>query len=84
MKSKVIRLNCSHEVTFLDKIRYAFRGRDALAQDSTPDGSPLSDQAAVLCLAEFRDPAAGMASHRRGNGRSRPAPGTARHRGPVV
>jgi hypothetical protein len=63
---------------------YAFRGRDALAQDSTPDGSPLSDQAVVLCLAEFRDPAAGMASHRRGDGRSRPVPGTARHRGPVV
>jgi len=58
---------------------YAFRGRDAPAQDCTPDGSSLSDQAAVLCVAKFRDRAAGMASHHRGDGQSRPAPGTARH-----
>ena len=31
--------------------RYAFRGRDAPAQDCTPDGPSLSDQVAVLCLA---------------------------------
>jgi hypothetical protein len=30
---------------------YAFRGRDAPAQDCTPDGPSLSDQVAVLCLA---------------------------------
>ena len=33
------------------KILYAFRGRDAPAQDCTPDGPSLSDQVAVLCLA---------------------------------
>ena len=32
-------------------ILYAFRGRDAPAQDCTPDGPSLSDQVAVLCLA---------------------------------
>jgi uncharacterized protein YdbL (DUF1318 family) len=39
---------------------------------TTPDDSLL------------RDPAAVMASPRRGDGQSRPAPGTARHRGPVA
>ena len=63
---------------------YAFRGRDAPAQDCTPDGPSLSDQAAVLCLAELRAPAAVTASPHRGDGQSRPAPGTARHRGPVA
>ena len=63
---------------------YAFRGRDAPAQDCTPDGPSLSDQAAVLCVAELRAPAAVMASPHRGDGQSRPAPGTARHRGPVA
>jgi hypothetical protein len=33
------------------KFEYAFRGRDAPAQDCTPDGPSLSDQVAVLCLA---------------------------------
>jgi hypothetical protein len=63
---------------------YAFRGRDAPAQDCTSDGPSLSDQAAVLCLAELRAPAAVTASPHRGDGQSRPAPGTARHRGPVA
>jgi Transposase and inactivated derivatives, IS5 family len=63
---------------------YAFRGRDAPAQDCTPDGPSLSDQAAVLCLPELRDPAAVTASPHRGDGQSRPAPGTARHRDPVA
>ena len=66
---------------FIDpsKLVYAFRGRDAPAQDSTLDGSSLSDHAAVLCVADLRDPAVGRASTRRGDGQSRPAPGTARH-----
>jgi hypothetical protein len=62
-----------------NEIAYAFRGRDAPAQDSTLDGSSLSDHAAVLCVADLRDPAAGMALPRRGDGQSRPAPGTARY-----
>ena len=36
---------------FLVEFPYAFRGRDAPAQDCTPDGPSLSDQVAVLCLA---------------------------------
>ncbi|MFN4865050.1 MAG: hypothetical protein ACK5GZ_01810 [Cyanobium sp.] len=31
---------------------YAFRGRDAPAQDCTPDGPTLSDQEAVICAAD--------------------------------
>ncbi|MCX5951931.1 MAG: hypothetical protein NTZ40_00165, partial [Cyanobacteria bacterium] len=49
-----------------ERNRYPFRGRDAPAQDCTPDGSSLRDQATVFCVAKFRDPAAGMASHHRG------------------
>ena len=63
---------------------YAFRDQDAPVQDCTPDGPSLSDQVAVLCLAELRAPAAVTASPHHGDGQSRPAPGTARHRGPVV
>lgn len=61
------------------QILYPFRGRDAPVQDCAPDDSSLSDQATVSRVTEFRDPAAGMASPRRGDGQSRPAPGTARH-----
>jgi len=45
-----------------NKIPYGFRGRDAPAQGFTPDGSSLSDQAAVFRIAEFRNRAAWMAS----------------------
>ena len=37
-----------HALTLL----YAFRGRDAPAQDCTPDGPSLSDQEAVICAAD--------------------------------
>lgn len=40
-----------------------FRGWDARLLVRTADGSSLSDQAAVLRVVEFRDPAGGMASH---------------------
>lgn len=63
---------------------YVFRGRDAPPQECTPEGSSLSDQAAATCVAEFRYPAAVMASPRLGGEQSRPAPGMSRHRGPVA
>ena len=62
-----------------DRLAYAFTGRDAPAQDSTPEGSSLSDQVVVQPVADLMDPAAGMASPHRGDGQSRPAPGTAIH-----
>jgi hypothetical protein len=58
---------------------YAFRGRDGPAQVCTPDRSSQSDQVAVLCVSDLRDPAAEMALPRRGDGQSSSAPGTARH-----
>jgi len=63
----------------LNDLEYAFKGRDAPAQDFMPDGLSLSDQATVFRCAKFRDRAAGMAPPRRGDGQSGPAPGTARH-----
>ena len=48
------------------------------------DHALLSSQWAVLPVAALREPAAVMASARRGDGRSRPAPGMPRHHGPVV
>ena len=36
-------------------------------EDCMPDSSPLSDQSVVLCFAEIRDLAAGMASDHRGD-----------------
>jgi hypothetical protein len=48
------------------------------------DRASLSNQWAVLPVAALREPAAVMASARRGDKRSRPAPGMPRHHGPVV
>jgi len=45
------------------------------------DQQAIKDAATDAC--RFRDPAAVMASHCRDDGRSKPAPGTARHRDPV-
>ena len=52
LESNIIEGSESYNKLFL----YAFRGRDALALEWAPDGSSLSDQAAVLCIAEFRVP----------------------------
>ncbi|WP_231594755.1 transposase [Synechococcus sp. CBW1107] len=64
---------------------YAFRGRDAPPHECKPDRSPLSDQRLFLVLSSaFRDRSAVTASPHRGDGRSRPAPGTPRHPAPVA
>jgi NSS family neurotransmitter:Na+ symporter len=60
------------------------QGSGRAATGLRADCSSLSDQVAVLAVAALRNPAAAMASARRGDGRSRPAPGTPRHRGPVA
>jgi len=58
---------------------YAFRCRNAPLRGFTLDGSSLSDQEAMFRVAEFMDPAAGMALQRLGDEHPRPIAGTARH-----
>ena len=66
-------------------LTYAFRGRDARPHECKPDRSPLSDQRLFLVLSSaLRDRSAMTASPHRGDGRSRPARGTPRHRGLVA
>jgi nitrite reductase/ring-hydroxylating ferredoxin subunit len=64
---------------------YPFRGQDELPCHFTPERSSLNRQRRRAALsAELSDQAAVMASPHLGDGRSRPAQGTARHRGPVA
>jgi hypothetical protein len=64
---------------------YPFRGRYALPRKCTPERASLSGQRSRAAVAaELRDPAAMRASLRPGDGRSRPAPGTARYPVPVA
>lgn len=64
---------------------YPFRGRDELPCHFTPERSSLNRPRRRAALsAELSDQAAVMASPHLGDGRSRPAQGTPRYRGPVA
>ncbi|WP_197157911.1 hypothetical protein [Synechococcus sp. CBW1006] len=81
----VVKQVLEPELELIFDQEYPFRGRDAAAQHSPPliaDHQATTDT--TIDDGRLRDSATAMASHRRDDGRSRPAPGTARYHGPVA
>lgn len=69
---------------YIHGVDVCVQGSRCAAAGLHADRASLSNQWAVLPVAALREPAAVMASARRGDKRSRPAPGMPRHHGPVV